>query len=45
MVVVMADAGAEAVNNISTGTKNLQGEAIELPEELEQLIRLPISLA
>jgi len=45
MVVVMADARAEAVNNISTGTKNLQEEAIELSEELEELIRLPNSLA
>ena len=45
MVDVMADAEAEAVNNISTGTTNLQEEGIELPEELEQLIRLPNSFA
>ena len=45
MVDVMADAGAEAVNNISTEKTNLQEEGIELPEELEQLIRLPNSFA
>ena len=45
MVGVMADAGAEAVNNISTEKTNLQEEGIELPEELEQLIRLPNSFA
>ena len=47
MVDVMADAGAEAgaVNNISTEKTNLQEEEIELPEELEQLIRLPNSFA
>ena len=45
MVDVMADAGAEAVNNISTGITNLQEEGIELPEELEQVIRLPNSFA
>ena len=42
---VMADAEAEAVNNISTGKTNLQEEGIELPEELEQVIRLPNSFA
>ncbi|GIS92278.1 MAG: DEAD/DEAH box family ATP-dependent RNA helicase [Candidatus Poseidoniales archaeon] len=36
---------AEAVNNISTEKTNLQEEGIELPEELEQLIRLPNSFA
>ena len=41
----MADAGAEAANNISTGIANLQEEEIELPEELEKLIRLPNSFA
>ena len=41
----MADAEAEAVNNISTGITNLQEEGIELPEELEQVIRLPNSFA
>ena len=45
MVDVMADAEAEAVNNISTGITNLQEEGIELPEELEQVIRLPNSFA
>ena len=45
MVDVMADAGAEAVNNISTEKTNLQEEGIELPEELEQVIRLPNSFA
>jgi len=45
MVDVMADAGAEAVNNISTEKTNLQEEGIELPEELEQLIRLLNSFA
>ena len=42
MVDVMADAEAEAVNNISTGITNLQEEESELLEELEQLIRRQI---
>ena len=45
MVDVMADAGAEVVNNISTGITNLEEGETELPEELEQLIRLPNSFA
>ena len=45
MVDVMADAGAEVVNNISTGTTNLQEEEIEPSEELEQQIRLPNSFS
>jgi len=45
MVDVMADAGAEVVNNISTGTTNLQEEGIEPSEELEQQIRLPNSFS
>lgn len=45
MVFAMAGAGAEAVNNISTGITNLEEGETELPEELEQLIRLPNSFA
>ena len=45
MVFAMAGAGAEAVNNISTGITNLEEGETELPEEVEQLIRLPNSFA
>jgi len=44
-LVCIADAEAEVVNNISTGTTNLQEEGIELSEELEQQIRLPNSFS